>query len=58
MGWHETCSVCGELTRYACSRHDRKSDCNREVLNCPNADRQDKIWAMEALGYDTEWIED
>jgi hypothetical protein len=58
MGWLSTCSHCGELTRYACDRHDRKSDCDREILSCPLADRNDKLWAMERLGFDIDWIDD
>lgn len=58
MGWLTNCDVCWETTRHACSDNDSKAECNRQVLRCPLASKADKLSAMQALGFDTEWIED
>lgn len=58
MGWHSTCSVCGEISRYACSDTDSKSAESREVLRCPNASREAKRYAAKKLGVPSDILRD
>jgi hypothetical protein len=56
MSSYTDCEVCLRATRNACSEYDSKRAQNEAVLRCPNSCPEDKLEAMENLGFLTDWI--